>query len=135
MNWLELRAIIVAVTIAIMLHVIHGAAIAFLEALAELAAIVVVDRRVLIHLVIVGIGLVVIHVVAASSFHALAEPLPLRVAIGIRCTVPVAIAITVAILILILVLRGAVLRSARGRRWFLGRHFDRCWRGHAECKS
>ena len=46
----------VTITVAIMLHMVHGAAIAFLEAITEFTTIMFVDRRMFVDLVIVGIG-------------------------------------------------------------------------------
>ena len=124
---LVLGSIIVA--IAVMLHVIHCAAIAFLEAVPEFATVALVDGWVLVHLVVVGVGVTAIHVIAAGGFHTFTEALALRVAI------PIGSAIPVTATILILILWGAVLRRARWWRRFLGGGLDRCRRGHAEGKS
>jgi|KBSSwiStaDraftv2_1062776.scaffolds.fasta_scaffold11915_10 hypothetical protein len=131
---LELRSIVVTITIAVVLHVVHGAAIAFLEAIAELTAVMFVDRRVFVHLVIVCIGTAMVHIVATCRFNAFTEALALRVTITIRRAIP--ITITIAVLVLILRLRRAVLRRARWWWWrFLGGGLDGCGRSHAEGKS
>jgi len=128
---LQLGSIVVTITIAVMLHVIHGATIAFLKAFAEFSTILSVDRRAFENVVIVCVGVTVIHVVTAGRFYAFTESLTLWVAIAIRGAIPVAI----AILVLILRLRSAGLRGARGQGRFLCRCFDRCGCGDAEGKS
>jgi hypothetical protein len=116
-----LSPVIVTIVIALMFHVIHGTMIAFLEALSEYATIAFVDRRMLVYLVIVGVGMTVVHIIAAGSFYAFTEPLTLRILIAVWRAIPGAI----PILILILVLRW----------WGLCDSFDcrRC--GHAEGES
>jgi hypothetical protein len=128
---LKLGSIVVTVTIAVVLHVVHGAAIAFLEAIAELTAVMFVDRRVFVHLVIVRIGPAMVHIVATCRFNAFTEALALRVTITIRRAIPIAI----AVLVLILRLRSAVLRRAWWWWRFLGGSLDGCGRSHAEGKS
>src|SRR5947207_189607 len=129
---LELGSIVVTITIAVVLHVVHGAAIAFLEAIAELTAVMFVDRRVFVHLVIVCIGPAMVHIVATCRFNTFTEALALRVTITIRRAIP--IAITIAVLVLILRLRSAVLRRVRWWWRFLGGGLDGCGRSHAEGK-
>jgi hypothetical protein len=121
--------VVTAVTITIMPHMIHGAAVAFFEAVTEFAAVAFVNRRMLVDLMIVGVGVAAIHVVTTSRFHTFAESLPLRVPIAIGSAIPVAI----AILVLTLRLGGAVLRITR--ILLLGGSLD-CHRGgHAESES
>jgi hypothetical protein len=128
---LEMGLIVtISIPITVMLHMIHGAAIAFLEAIAEFASITFVDGRMFVYLVIVGIGVTTVHIIAAGSFDTFMEALALRVAIPVGGSIPVAI----AVLILILGLRSAILRGAR--RWrFLSGSRDGCRRGHAESES
>jgi hypothetical protein len=95
---LELRSIVVTITIAVVLHVVHGAAIAFLEAVAEFATVAFVDRRMLVDLMIVGICVTAIHVITTSCLHTFTEALALRVTIAVGGAIPVAIAILVLIL-------------------------------------
>ena len=130
---LQLGSIIVTVTIAVavMLHVVHGAAIAFLEAFAEFAAIMLVDRRMLVDLMVVGIGMTAIHVVTTRCFNAFTEALTLWIAVAVRGAIPIAI----TVLVLILRLRSAILRRVRWWRRFLGGGLDGCRSGHAEGKS
>src|SRR3569833_2545364 len=73
----------VAITIAVVPHMIHGSAIAFLEAFAEFATVVLIDRRVLVYLMIISISVTAIHIVAAGCFHTFTEALALRVTIPI----------------------------------------------------
>jgi hypothetical protein len=121
--------IVVVIAVAVMSHVIHGATVPFLEAFAEFSTILSVDWGTLEDVMIVGVGVAVIHVIAASGFNTFTEALPLGVAITIGSPIPVAIAI------LVLILRSTVLRRVRGRWWFLGRRFDCRGRGDAEGKS
>jgi len=122
-------AITIAVAVAVMLHVVHSAAITCLEAVAEFATVAFVDRRMLVYLVIIGIGVAAIHVVTAGSLYTLAEALALRVAITVGSAIPIAI----AILILVLSLGSAVLRIARVL--LLGGCLDCCRGRHAESQS
>src|SRR3569833_2281758 len=102
---LEAGSIVIMVTIpiAIVLHMVHGAAVAFLEAFAEFPTILSVDRGAFEDIVIVRIGVTMINVVAACGYNTIAEALPLRVAVAVGCAIPVAI----TILVLVLILRGA----------------------------
>src|ERR1700749_4661543 len=84
------------VAIVVVFHVIHRAAISFLEALAELAARALVDGRVLIHLVVIGIGVAMLAVVVACSLDAFVESALLCITIFRRWLVPA----TVVVLIL-----------------------------------
>jgi hypothetical protein len=118
-------AVVVTIMIAVVLHVIHGATVAFFKALAEFAPIMFVDGRVLVHLMIVGVGVTAIHVIPASGFNTFTEALPLRISVSVWSAIPVAI----TILILALGLGSAVLRIA----WvlLLGGSLDGCRGGHA----
>jgi len=97
---LEVGLIVLAVTIAVIPHVLHGTAIAFLEAIPEFAAITFVDGRMLVYVMIVGVGVATVHVVATGSFHAFMEALALGIAIAVGCAVPIAIPVVIAVLIL-----------------------------------
>src|SRR3569623_1948702 len=108
-----------------MLHVVNSAAITCLEAVAEFATVAFVDRRMLVHLVIIGIGVTAIHVVTAGSLYTITEALALRVAITVGSAIPIAIAI--------LSLGCAVLRIARVL--LLGGRLDCCRGCHAESQS
>jgi hypothetical protein len=119
----------ITIAIAVMLHVVHSAAITCLEAVAEFATVAFVDRRMLVHLVIIGIGVTAIHVVTAGSLYTFTEALALRVAITVGSAIPIAI----AILILVLSLGSAVLRIARVL--LLGGCLDCCRGCHAESQS
>jgi hypothetical protein len=123
---LEVGLIVVAVTIAIMPHMVHGPAIAFLKAVAEFAAITFIHRRMLVHVMVVGIGVATIRVVAASSFDAFTEALTLWITVPIRGAIPIAIAVLIAILIL----------GGTGCRLCFMRHgLDGSGRGDAKGKS
>ena len=88
----------ITITIAVVAHVVHGAAVAFLEACPEVALFfVAADRRMLVHLVIIGVSVTAVLVVMASCFHAFVEPLTLGIAVVIGIALPVA---TILILIL-----------------------------------
>lgn len=119
----------VAITVAV-LHVIHGATVAFLEAVTEFATIAFVDWGMFVHLMVVGIGVTAVHIVAASSFHTFSEALALGISIAVGSPIPVAI----TILVLIRILRSAILRSAR-RGCFLRGGLDCCGRSYADSKS
>jgi hypothetical protein len=93
-------AITVTITVTIVFHMIHGAAIAFFEAFAEFAAIMFVDGRMFVHLVIVGVGVAAVHIVPACSFDTLAKSLALRVAVAVGGAIPVAIAVLILVLVL-----------------------------------
>jgi hypothetical protein len=121
--------ITISIAVAVMLHVVHCAAITFLEAVAEFAAVVLVDWRMLVHLVIIGIGVTAIHVVTARSLDTFTEALALGVAITVGSAIPIAI----AILILVLSLGSAVLGIARVL--LLGGCLDCCRGCHTESES
>ena len=121
--------IMVTIPIAIVLHVVHGATVAFLEAFAEFPAILSVDRGTFEYIMIIGIGVTMIHVVAACGFNAFTESLPLRIAVAVGGAIPAAI----TILVLVLILRGAGLR--RARIGFLRGGLGRYRSGHAERES
>ena len=129
MGLIIVTAITIAIAVAVMLHVVHSAAITCLEAVAEFATVAFVDRRMLVHLVIIGIGVTAIHVVTAGSLYTFTEALALRVAITVGSAIPIAI----AILILVLSLGSAVLRIARVL--LLGGCLDCCRGRHAESQS
>jgi hypothetical protein len=88
---LEMRLV---VPVAIVSHMFHGTAIAFLESFAEIVAgFIAFNRRVLVHLVVVGIGMATLVKVASGGFHAFMESLALGVAIAVRRAIPVTIVI------------------------------------------
>jgi len=87
--------IAIAIAVSVMLHVIHGAAVACLETIAEFATIPLVDGRVLVDLVIVSVRVTAIHVVAASGFNAFTEALALRVTVAIGSAIPIAVLVLV----------------------------------------
>jgi hypothetical protein len=84
--------------VSVVLHVIHGAAVACLEPIAEFATIPLVDGRALVDLVIVSVSAAMVHVVTASGFNAFTEALALRIAIAIGSAIPVAITVLVLVL-------------------------------------
>jgi hypothetical protein len=113
----------VTIVVAIMLHMIHGAAIAFLEALAVVVArFIALNRGMLVHPAVIGVGVSTVREVATGSFHAIMKALSLRVAVVVGRAIPIAI----TILILTLGLGSAVLRVARVL--LLGGSLD-CYRG------
>ena len=97
---LEVGLIVVTVTITvtIVFHMVHGAAIAFFEAIPEYPAIALIDGRMFVDVVVVCIGVAMLHVVASSGFHAFVEALALHIAIAVGGAIPIAILIAVLIL-------------------------------------
>ena len=129
MGLIVVAAVTVTIVVPIALHMVHGAAIAFFEAVAEFSAIPLINGRVLVDLMIVGIGMTMVHEITTGCLNTFAEPLALRITVLVGSAIPVAI----AILVLVLVLRRAGLR--RSRIGFLRAGLDGDWRGHAEGKS
>ena len=87
--------IVVVIVIAIMLHVIHGAAIALFEAFAKIVASFSLIRRVFVQSMVISIGVTVLAVILPGGFNALMETALLRVAIISCSSVP-----TVVVLVL-----------------------------------
>ena len=83
------------VVIAIVLHVIHGAAIALFEAFAKIVAGFSLVRGVLVHLVVVGIGVTMLAIVMSCGFNALVKTALLCIAVVSGSSVP-----TVMVLVL-----------------------------------
>lgn len=73
---LEVRHV---VAIAIMLHVVHGATIALAETFAEGPAVMFINRRMLVNLVVIRVGMAMISEVAARSFNTFMEAATLGV--------------------------------------------------------
>jgi hypothetical protein len=121
-----LIVVAVAVTVAVVSHVLHGTAIAFLEAISEFAAITSVDGRMLVNVMVVGVGVAAVREVAASSFHAFTEALALWITIPIGGAIPIAIAVLIAVLIL---------GGTGCRLYFMRDGLDGSGRGNAEGKS
>lgn len=87
------------VAIAFVPHVFRSAPIAFLETFAESPAVVFVNGRMLVDIMVVGIGMPMVSEVAASGLDALVEAAALGVIpVGVRWTIPVAITILILIL-------------------------------------
>jgi hypothetical protein len=77
-DWLEV-GLVVAIVIAF--HMVHGAAITFLEAFAEVLASLSFNGRVLVHFMVVGIGMATLAEIVPCSFNALVETALLRIAV------------------------------------------------------
>jgi hypothetical protein len=76
------------VAIVIMHHVIHGAAISFTEAFAEVLASFSFNWRMLVHFMVIGVGVAMLVEVMASGFDALVKAALLRFAILRRWLIP-----------------------------------------------
>lgn len=128
MRLIVVAAAVVTIAVATVAHVVHGAAIPFFETFAEVVlGFVATNRRMLVHLVVIGVSVTAIHVIVAGRFHAFMEALALIVAVVIRIALPIAA-------ILVLILRGAVL-GVWGRRRLLCRSLDGYRSGHAKSKG
>ena len=79
---------LVVVVIAIVLHMIHGAAIALFEAFAKFVASFTFVRRVLVHLMVVGIGVAMLAVVMSCGFDTLVKTALLCIAVVSGSSVP-----------------------------------------------
>jgi len=132
-EWLDVglvvvAAVTIAITVAAIPHVVHRAAIAFLEAFAEVAlGFVSADGRMSVHTIVVGISVAAVLEIATGGFHAFVKALTLGIAVVVGIAIPVAIATLILIL-------GRVLRVG-GRRWLLCGSLDGDRGGHAESKS
>jgi hypothetical protein len=88
--------VVVAIVITVVPHVFHGATIAFLEALAERMPRVAFDRRMLVHLVVVRIGVTTVLKVVACGFNSFVESATLCiVAVIVGWTIPIAILVLI----------------------------------------
>jgi|GEM_PF-6357628 len=67
--------------VVIVLHVIHGTAITFTEAVAEVLPSFSFDRRVLVHFMVVGIGMAMLVEIFSCSFYALVKTTLLGIAV------------------------------------------------------
>ena len=88
--------LIVPIVLAVFVHhVIHGAAIPFTEAFAEVLASFSLDTRVLVYFMIIGIGMAMLAEITPCSLNALVITALLCLAVAIRWRVP-----TVVVLVL-----------------------------------
>lgn len=69
------------VTIVIVHHVIHGAAISFAESFAKVLASFSVNWRMLVHFMVVGVGFAMLADIVARSFNAFVKTALLCIAI------------------------------------------------------
>ena len=83
------------VPVALVSHVFHGAMVAFTETLTERPAVMFIDWRMFVDLVVVCIGVATISEVPVSSFNAFVKTASFSVLVGVRWTVPIAISILV----------------------------------------
>lgn len=88
-------AIVVTIVVTIMLHMVHGAAVAFTETFAECSAVPFIHRRTFVDIVVIRVGVAMVDVVPAGRFDAFVEPGTLGVLVGVRYTIPVVISILV----------------------------------------
>jgi hypothetical protein len=100
------------VAIVIMHHVIHGAAIPFTEAFAEVLASFSFNWRMLVHFMVIGVGVTMLADILSCSFYALVKTALLDIAIIRRGLVP-------TILVVVLVLCGTW-----NRLGFMGTGFE-----------
>ena len=101
------------VAIVIMHHVIHGAAISFTEAFAEVLASFSFNWRMLVHFMVIGVGVTMLADILSCGFYALVKTALLYIAIIRRGLVP-------TILVVVLVLCGT-----GNRLGFMGTGFER----------
>ena len=97
---------LVVVMVAIVLHMIHGATITLSEAFAKLVASCSLVRRVLVHLMVIGIGVTMLAVVMPGCFNALVKTALLNIAVVSGSSVP-------TVVVLVLRRRGCRLRFVR----------------------
>jgi predicted ThiF/HesA family dinucleotide-utilizing enzyme len=65
----------------VVLHVIHGAAIPFTEAIAEVLARFTFNRRVFVHFMVIGVGVTMLAEIVTRSFYAFVKTALLCIAI------------------------------------------------------
>lgn len=94
--WLDGLEAGLIVAIAIVPHVVHGAAISLPEALAELLSHALLDGWVLVHFMVIGIGMPMFADVVAGRFDAFMEAATLGITVFRRGLIP-----TVVIVILV----------------------------------